>query len=83
MKALSVFLSLLLAVLPISGCFASETKGESDIQADSPDELLLSMTESTSKSLAFPLTEEQAAKVEKGLVIHVNPNSLITSKLGK
>ena len=32
---------------------------------DSTTELFLSLTEGTSKSLAFPLTEEQAALVEK------------------
>ena len=48
-----------------------ETAGENtageDLSAgaDSTTELFLPLTEKTSKSLAFPLTEEQAALVEK------------------
>ena len=70
MKAFSRFLSMLLVLSLIPGCGASgsetgtETEEETTVQTDSTKALFLSMTESTSKSLVFPLTKEQAAQVE-------------------
>ena len=71
MKAFSRFLSILLVLSLIPGCGASGSGAETDaeeetaVQTDSTEGLFLSMTESTSKSLVFPLTKEQAARVEQ------------------
>lgn len=70
-KVLSRFLAILLALSLTSGCGASGSKTgtgaeeETAVSTDSADGLFLALTESTSKSLAFSLTEEQAAQVEK------------------
>lgn len=57
---------LLLLISLISICTPYDTEAEENAaRTDSTDELFLSMTESTSKSLAFPLTQEQAARVQK------------------
>ena len=64
---LSVFLILSL-ILSLSACATqtgSDTGEQQSIQVDSSTELFLSLTEKTSKSLIFPLTEDQAAKVKK------------------
>ena len=66
-RLLSVFLALSL-MLGSSACAAGTgTAGgeETSGGADSTTELFLPLTESTSKSLTFRLTEEQAAQVEK------------------
>lgn len=73
MKRLSKILSILLVLSLISGCgtanigieTGTEMEKESVVQTDSNDELFLSLTESTSESLSFSLTEEQAAQIEK------------------
>ena len=73
MKRLSKILSILLVLSLISGCGTANTgietgtemEKESVVQTDSNDELFLSLTESTSESLSFSLTEEQAAQIEK------------------
>ena len=73
MKRLSKLLSILLVLTLVSGCgkantgieSGTETGKESIVQTDSNDELFLSLTEGTSKTLAFSLTEEQAAQIEK------------------
>lgn len=81
MKASSRFLSVFLVLAQMLSCSAcasgtgtaageenagKEGTGEElSVGADSTTELFLSLTEKTSKSLAFPLTEEQAAQVEK------------------
>ena len=74
MKNRSKVLSVLLVLSLLSGCGAAGAEaakgteateaGETAVQADSTDELFLFLTEGTSKSLAFPLTKEQAAQVE-------------------
>lgn len=60
MKALSRLLSMLLILALICGC-----TGTGNDQADSTEELFLSMTESCSRSLTFKLTKQQADQVEK------------------
>ena len=71
MKASSGFLSVFLIlslILSLSACAAqtgSDTGEQQSVQVDSSTELFLSLTEKTSKSLIFPLTEDQAAKVKK------------------
>ena len=59
--------AIMAAMLMFIACSASGTEAEDAhaIQTNSTDELFLSLTESTSKSMAFPLTKEQAAQVEK------------------
>lgn len=64
---LSVFLILSL-ILSLSACTTqtgSDTGEQQSVQVDSSTELFLSLTEKTSKSLIFHLTEDQAAKVKK------------------
>ena len=81
MKAASRFLSVFLALAMVFSCSAcasgtdtaagkeeagQEGTGEElSAEVDSTTELFLSLTEKTSKSLVFPLTEEQAAAVKK------------------
>ena len=71
MKAFSRFLTLLLALSLIPGCGTSgagtgtDAEAEAAVQTDSIDGLFLSMTERTSESLVFPLTKEQASRVEQ------------------
>ena len=71
MKAFSRFLSVSLVFLLILICstFAAQADTaageEPSIQEDSSSGLFLSLSEKTSKSLSFPLTEAQAAQVEK------------------
>ena len=64
MKKASRFLSVFLVLVLILSCsaFASET---GTAAGEEKAELFVPLTEKTSKSLAFPLTEEQAALVEK------------------
>ena len=81
MKAASRFLSVFLVLALALSCSActsgtdtaagkeeigQEGTGEElSAEVDSTTELFLSLTEKTSKSLVFPLTEEQAAAVKK------------------
>ena len=81
MKAASRFLSVFLALAVVFSCSAcasgtdtaagkeeagQEGTGEElSAEVDSTTELFLPLTEKTSKSLVFPLTEEQAAAVKK------------------
>lgn len=71
MKASSRLLSVVLAlalILSSSACSAGTGTAAGEEPSgggDSTNELFLPLTESTSKSLAFKLTEEQAAQVEK------------------
>ena len=71
MKAFSRFLTLLLALSLIPGCGTSgagtgtDAEAETSVQADVTEGLFLSLTEQTSESLSFPLTKEQASKVEQ------------------
>ena len=76
MKGISRFLSVFLVLALILSCSAC-TSGtftapgeEEDVEeivigADNTTELFVPLTEKTSKSLAFPLSEEQAAQVRK------------------
>ena len=70
-RILSAFLALALtlscsACASGTGTVAGEgTEEEPTIEVDSTTELFVPLTERTSKSLAFPLTEEQAAEVKK------------------
>lgn len=74
MKGISRFLSVFLVLALILSCSAcasgtftapweEEDVEELIIGADSTTELFVPLTEKTSKSLAFPLSEEQAAQV--------------------
>ena len=76
MKAAPRFLSVFLVLALILSCNAcasgtgtlTEEEGaeeELPVEVDSTTELFVPLTEKTSKSLAFPLTEEQAAVVKK------------------
>ena len=71
MKAISRFLSVFLVLSLMISCstFPAQTavaaEEEPSIRADSSAGLFLSLTEKTCKSLTFPLTEDQAAQVEK------------------
>ena len=71
MKAFIRFLSVLLVLTLIPGCGASvaetgtDAEAETSVQADVTEGLFLSLTEQTSESLSFPLTKEQASKVEQ------------------
>ena len=72
MKASSGFLSVFLVlslILGLSACAGqtgTDTGEQQTVQVDSSTELFWSLTEKTSKSLIFPLTEDQTAKVKKG-----------------
>ena len=71
MKVFLRLLSVLLVLSLFSGGSASVTETgmiaeeETAVQTDSNDGLFLSLTEMTSKSLAFSLTKEQASRVEQ------------------
>ena len=71
MKAFSRFLSvfLVLSLMLCCGAFAAQADTEAgeepSIQDDSSSGLFLALSEETSQSLSFPLTEAQAAQVEE------------------
>ena len=71
MKVFLRLLSVLLVLSLFSGGSASVTETgmiaeeETAVQTDSNDGLFLSLTERTSKSLAFSLTKEQVSRVEQ------------------
>ena len=96
MKAASGFLSVFLVlalILSCSGCASGtgtetgkveagqeETGGELSAGVDSTTDLFVPLTEKTSKSLVFPLTEEQAAQVEKAGLNSFASLNLIAAK---
>ena len=70
-KFASILLAAVLSASLLTGCEGSGQSGQQPVKealsagADSTTDLFVPLTEKTSKSLVFPLTEEQAALVEK------------------